>query len=66
MCVEYGTNFNPHEREARDIFAKCRVKIFLILIHTSVKLVTRNGISVRVSSIILIHTSVKLVTRGSP
>ena len=34
-------HFNPHEREARDGLAHHNYKASLILIHTSVKLVTR-------------------------
>ena len=58
-----ASNFNPHEREARDaIVAEQKARAEAILIHTSVKLVTwlkPLGISF---AKILIHTSVKLVT----
>ena len=56
-------HFNPHEREARDDNAEGVVQhVFKILIHTSVKLVTRwRYISGWICNI-LIHTSVKLVT----
>ena len=53
---------NPHEREARDHKILKQHNAELILIHTSVKLVTRAAKSVRSFTIILIHTSVKLVT----
>ena len=33
-------NFNPHEREARDLIKAATTQADLILIHTSVKLVT--------------------------
>ena len=60
--TDAGFYFNPHEREARDdkvIFSAINANI---LIHTSVKLVTRGRLlSVRLGRI-LIHTSVKLVT----
>ena len=58
-------NFNPHEREARDQTTEGIGQwVKIILIHTSVKLVTRrfSGERARAEEI-LIHTSVKLVTR---
>ena len=55
--------FNPHEREARDAeTAKTGAEGAKILIHTSVKLVTRARSKRTTGSAILIHTSVKLVT----
>ena len=35
-----GEDFNPHEREARDLDGLEALRAFVILIHTSVKLVT--------------------------
>ena len=55
--------FNPHEREARDITPGMILSICQILIHTSVKLVTKNNKTYVSDVHILIHTSVKLVTR---
>ncbi len=56
-------NFNPHEREARDIHAvSTGGKPVYILIHTSVKLVTHPEADAAPTESILIHTSVKLVT----
>ena len=55
-------NFNPHEREARDIVLILGESFQGILIHTSVKLVTMSAIKGSQSLGILIHTSVKLVT----
>ena len=46
MTMRSGTyrlakeNFNPHEREARDVVCVYPGYLSLILIHTSVKLVT--------------------------
>ena len=59
------SNFNPHEREARDATAYNYRKKGIILIHTSVKLVTIRNKATEVGHIILIHTSVKLVTKGN-
>ena len=39
--VDRFTYFNPHEREARDWKPEIDMKAWKILIHTSVKLVTR-------------------------
>ena len=58
-------HFNPHEREARDPFRVISVKNAGILIHTSVKLVTRVAGNIIYQAFILIHTSVKLVTKSS-
>ena len=55
--------FNPHEREARDVFIFNSFSKTNILIHTSVKLVTDAAQPWCQSEHILIHTSVKLVTR---
>ena len=55
--------FNPHEREARDLKqATPSHAPEEILIHTSVKLVTRRECRRSYAYRILIHTSVKLVT----
>ena len=54
--------FNPHEREARDREVLIPIPLHAILIHTSVKLVTRSSMRGILSVGILIHTSVKLVT----
>ena len=59
-------NFNPHEREARDQGTAVQRNIVAILIHTSVKLVTRPIATLRSAQPILIHTSVKLVTVQVP
>ncbi len=59
----YRRNFNPHEREARDYSFIPIANLVLILIHTSVKLVTKMEGAVKLLENILIHTSVKLVTR---
>ena len=56
-------NFNPHEREARDAIATLPSADVPILIHTSVKLVTRGLNHLLSRRVILIHTSVKLVTK---
>ena len=57
------TDFNPHEREARDRRAGYSDGPSSgILIHTSVKLVTCTGKQHSPRQTILIHTSVKLVT----
>ena len=56
-------DFNPHEREARDLKqATPSHAPEEILIHTSVKLVTRRECRRSYAYRILIHTSVKLVT----
>ena len=57
-----GENFNPHEREARDLEELVGFSGLLILIHTSVKLVTKTRNRIAAIFSILIHTSVKLVT----
>ena len=59
---EVGNDFNPHEREARDRDVQIKLSIKKILIHTSVKLVTKINARTRIQVGILIHTSVKLVT----
>ena len=57
------SDFNPHEREARDVGRGMRIAPDkTILIHTSVKLVTLNWDNLEYLCLILIHTSVKLVT----
>ena len=56
-------NFNPHEREARDVGAPSWPMSYNILIHTSVKLVTGLINLIELGFTILIHTSVKLVTQ---
>ena len=61
----YKLNFNPHEREARDGAIAAPFASASILIHTSVKLVTRKLKTVLHCSYILIHTSVKLVTSNA-
>ena len=63
-CINspYIRDFNPHEREARDYVAILDPGKNIILIHTSVKLVTRARWCGRARKYILIHTSVKLVT----
>ena len=66
LAEEFGgvyEHFNPHEREARDESQALRItQAESILIHTSVKLVTRSQQSAIAEADILIHTSVKLVT----
>ena len=58
-----GNDFNPHEREARDLRTTAnRAPLDGILIHTSVKLVTGVPYQIVPFFFILIHTSVKLVT----
>ena len=59
---EKPQNFNPHEREARDVMQPVDVAAHEILIHTSVKLVTAGRRTGGATAAILIHTSVKLVT----
>ena len=59
-------DFNPHEREARDLeYGQNALCALEILIHTSVKLVTPSLCAVPPNAPILIHTSVKLVTGES-
>ena len=44
ICSPGGAeNFNPHEREARDVVIPPIIGDANILIHTSVKLVTKHG-----------------------
>ena len=60
---EVQEDFNPHEREARDVSGIAPNFVHsLILIHTSVKLVTNLQVASLYPLVILIHTSVKLVT----